>query len=511
MQIISADSFDFDWPEPADAELSWRWDEMHIPQPIVPMAQEYRRLIGEHRGQRTMVVNGYPFSSGSGLPKVIPAPDGRSWPELWFELYEGRARSLTLSIRDADYASMSTKELAGALPEIFKTAVEVNSSTHFEGVRREAELAEFCEAHFGGDGARRAGTLLQGFENETAAAGTALEALGELVSELPEVAAAITAGDYGDIESRPGGELFRAEFDAFLDRYGWRAETWADLATPTWTEDPTVPMAQIAQYLAQPEHTDDHRARSAGQREKAVRAAEEALPDQASREQLHALIAELARYVAVREGRALWQLTAVGVLRVPLLELGRRFVAADVLDRPDDAVYLYFEDADALARGRLGDARTLVAGRRSDHARWQHTRPPELLGADPDGPLPPAALAQSGAEPPAAPDDRTVTGTAASAGIVRGVARVIFGLDEAAKLHPGEVLVCRSTAPPWTPLLAVAGAIVTNTGGVLSHTAIVAREYAIPAVVGTKVATDRIPDGATVTVDGDRGTVTIES
>jgi pyruvate,water dikinase len=87
---------------------------------------------------------------------------------------------------------------------------------------------------------------------------------------------------------------------------------------------------------------------------------------------------------------------------------------------------------------------------------------------------------------------------------------VILDLADSDRLEGGDVLVCPSTAPPWTPLFAIAGAVVTDTGGVLSHTAIAAREYALPAVVGTGVATHRIPDGATVTVDGAQGIVRIE-
>jgi pyruvate,water dikinase len=78
-------------------------------------------------------------------------------------------------------------------------------------------------------------------------------------------------------------------------------------------------------------------------------------------------------------------------------------------------------------------------------------------------------------------------------------------------LQPGEVLVCRATTPAWTPLFGVAGAVVTNAGGALSHTAIVAREFGIPAVLGTQNGTSFIPDGATVTVDGTAGVVTIQA
>jgi pyruvate,water dikinase len=103
-----------------------------------------------------------------------------------------------------------------------------------------------------------------------------------------------------------------------------------------------------------------------------------------------------------------------------------------------------------------------------------------------------------------------MNGNAASAGQVTGTARVILTLDDAERLNQGEILVCPATMPPWTPLFAIASAVVTDHGGILSHTAIVAREYQIPAVVGTKVGTSLIEDGATITVDGTAGTVKLE-
>jgi pyruvate,water dikinase len=89
------------------------------------------------------------------------------------------------------------------------------------------------------------------------------------------------------------------------------------------------------------------------------------------------------------------------------------------------------------------------------------------------------------------------------------VARIVRSLDEADRLAPGDVLVAETTTPPWTPLFATLAAVVTDTGGVLSHCAVVAREYGMPAVVGTGDGTDRIPDGAAVEVDGDAGVVRI--
>jgi pyruvate,water dikinase len=110
----------------------------------------------------------------------------------------------------------------------------------------------------------------------------------------------------------------------------------------------------------------------------------------------------------------------------------------------------------------------------------------------------------------AAVEGQVIKGVGVSKGSVRARARVILELRDSDKLQPGEVLVCRTTSAPWSPLIAIAGGVVTDTGGLLSHSAIVAREYAIPCVTGTRSATTLIPDGATVTVDGEKGTVTLE-
>jgi pyruvate,water dikinase len=98
-------------------------------------------------------------------------------------------------------------------------------------------------------------------------------------------------------------------------------------------------------------------------------------------------------------------------------------------------------------------------------------------------------------------------GNAGSPGKVSGTARIIRSLDEADRLHPGDILVTEFTAPPWTPLFATVAAVITDAGGILSHCAVVAREYGIPAVVGTGRATATIRDGQQVEVDGNAGLV----
>lgn len=113
---------------------------------------------------------------------------------------------------------------------------------------------------------------------------------------------------------------------------------------------------------------------------------------------------------------------------------------------------------------------------------------------------------------PVAPstDPRVINGIAASPGTFRGTAKVVRSLTEASKLQRGDIMVCEMTLPPWTPLFATVGAVVTDTGGVLSHSAVIAREYRLPCVVGTMNGTAVIKDGMTLTVDGSRGIVCIE-
>jgi pyruvate,water dikinase len=116
-----------------------------------------------------------------------------------------------------------------------------------------------------------------------------------------------------------------------------------------------------------------------------------------------------------------------------------------------------------------------------------------------------------GTPPQPSDEPGVLRGNPGSPGVVRGCARVLRSLPEAAELREGEVLVAETTAPPWTPLFATAAAVVTDTGGILSHSAVVAREYRIPAVVGTGLATATIKSGQTIEVDGDAGIVRVLS
>ena len=145
-----------------------------------------------------------------------------------------------------------------------------------------------------------------------------------------------------------------------------------------------------------------------------------------------------------------------------------------------------------------------VARRRALQEQYRAKLPPLYLGLRPEAMTSPDEIpAESSAR-------HSVKGIAASPGVYRGRARVVLSLDEASALENGDILVARALTPPWTPFFGIVGAIVTNSGGAISHGAVVAREFGIPAVVGTGNGTSFIPDGSIVTVDGTAGEVTVE-
>jgi pyruvate,water dikinase len=283
---------------------------------------------------------------------------------------------------------------------------------------------------------------------------------------------------------------------------------------PTWAENPTLPLTMIGHYINDPARSPAASIkRSKEQRDEAQQQVETKLSAD-KLPQFRELLATCQAHVPISEGRALWQLISVGSLRVPFLALGKKLVAAGALDRPEQVFHFSIGELKDAASAPNQAMKKIAAEREAEFKSWHELTPPPFIGAPPDPTqLPPEVIPLLtlffGVGEPSV-ENKEIKGQAASKGVVTAKARVLMDLDEADKLQPGEVLVCRTTAPPWTPLFAIAGAVVTDSGGVLSHSAICAREYAIPCVVATQVATSVIKDGMTLTVDGTKGIVRIE-
>ncbi len=289
----------------------------------------------------------------------------------------------------------------------------------------------------------------------------------------------------------------------FLARYGHRAVAEIDPGMPRWSEDPEHILGMLINYLhvQDPDQAPDRQfARAAGHAESRVRSlVERARGRSRLRARLVQLCLDRARLLCgLRELPKFYFILVFAEMRRQLSAVGAELARSGRISHADDVFFLDFEEARVGLRG--ADLHGLVAARRAVYrSELQRRRVPRILlsdGTDVEAVILTTAPAADGA----------LAGTPASAGIATGRVRVIMD-PVGAHLEPGEILVVPSTDPGWTPLFLTAGALVMEMGGVISHGAVVAREYGIPAVVGVPDATARLHTGQAVVVDGSAGTV----
>jgi phosphohistidine swiveling domain-containing protein len=297
----------------------------------------------------------------------------------------------------------------------------------------------------------------------------------------------------------------QAGLSSFLRLYGHRGVAEIDLGLPRWSEDPTYIIEVLASYLRldDPELAPDVQFRRA-EREAGEMVAEltrRARNKGRLRGELAGFLLRRARDLSgLREMPKFCMILLFARARELLWEVGEDLAKAGRLERSEDVFFLSLPEARAALAGE--DLRIVVRERRIDYEReLERRRVPRILLSD--GTTPTGEARDAPEE-----KDGLLRGTAASGGVVVGVARVVLDPSGAA-LEPGEILVAPSTDPGWTPLFLTAGGLVMEMGGAMSHGAVVAREYGIPAVVGVPDATERIVTGQRITVDGAAGTIAI--
>ena len=292
------------------------------------------------------------------------------------------------------------------------------------------------------------------------------------------------------------------EVTKFLDAYGFRCIGEIDIGVPRWSEDPTHVLGSIANYVRLGDAALSPDAKFA----ESAREADAMIRELLGRVRGPRRIAVRFVLSRVRELIGLRETPKYNLIRLaatPARELlkpvGEQLADVGRIPDPEAIYFLTIPEARRALAGE--DLNGVVVARRAEFARerTRHHIPRVLLS---DGTDAEALLAPL-------PDSRTLVGSPASPGTTSGQARVIFS-PEGARIEPGEILVAPSTNPGWTPLFLTAGGLVMEMGGAMSHGAVVAREYGIPAVVGVAGATDRIRSGATITVDGAAGTVQLD-
>ncbi|MDQ6753822.1 MAG: PEP-utilizing enzyme [Actinomycetota bacterium] len=299
---------------------------------------------------------------------------------------------------------------------------------------------------------------------------------------------------------------------AFLVRFGHRAVAEIDLGMPRWREDPAHLLGAIANYLrvTDPQQAPDVQfARAAAQAEEK---AKDLVARAARRGRLRAAMVRLAlrrarQLCGLREQPKYYLIVMLAALRRQLAAVGAELARSARIAEAGDVFFIQPDEVRVGLRG--ADLHQLVADRRRVYERELRRRYiPRLLLSDGTDVEAAAARTPGPTAADREPGRPVLSGSPASAGTVTGKARVILD-PVGARLEPGEILVAPSTDPGWTPLFLTAGALVMEMGGTISHGAVVAREYGIPAVVGVPDATLRLATGQTITVDGAAGTITL--
>lgn len=304
---------------------------------------------------------------------------------------------------------------------------------------------------------------------------------------------------------------FRAAFDRFLEAYGCRGPNEFDIREHSWETRPELALSLIDNVRRSPDEVSPElrQERLRDRRLQVVGEIREALagdPEKAAK--FESALRSTAIFIPGRERTKSNIIKAINEVRVAIFELGRRAVEQGVFADVTDVTMLLESELDAYAADPQAFS-VVIAERLASYQELWEIEPPFIIAG---AVKPLREWTRRDSEKIAATVERgqVLAGVGGCAGRHTGVARVLLTPEDADDLEPGDVLVAPATDPAWTPLFLTAGAVVVNVGGRNSHAVIISRELGIPCVVSVTGATDIIPDGATLTVDGGTATVTIE-
>jgi rifampicin phosphotransferase len=535
------------FPSADEVEGFWSFDKMHAPRPVTPLSSELiipglswgfttaqeeydSPLVVDHK-----IVNYYYYARfyAHDDEKVVNDRLSRYETTLWAKVptvgprweteWKPELIKLVEENKRADWSKLSDDEILVKLQWFMD---HMGHQWYVHGHINFALLAASTFCDFYDDIMKPTDTTesyqcLQGYRTRSVDATQALWSLSRTIRNNPELKKMYESTDpktlLGELAKSDEGRSFLTKFDEFLFEFGWRSDAVYDMADITWREEPSIPLAAVGAYLglADTEDPEKHFTNSVAKRERLMAAVRAKVANDPEK------LASLEKYygaasynLPLTEDHAFWiDQSGVAVFRRFVTEVGKRLAANGAIASAEDIHYLFVDELrDAVRTGK--DYKGIAATRRAEMAEWAKVSPPPVLGTPP----PPApdpfmdalVVRLLGITPPEEnPDPMLIKGVAGSGGKITGKARVVRSLSEATDIDEGDIVVCEMTLPPWVPMFSIAGAFVTDTGGVLSHCAIVAREFGLPAVVGTMFGTSAIKDGQTVTVDGDAGTVRI--
>ncbi|MFI1933248.1 rifamycin-inactivating phosphotransferase [Streptomyces sp. NPDC020330] len=346
--------------------------------------------------------------------------------------------------------------------------------------------------------------------NITSEMGLALLDVADVIRPLPEVLAFLRdAGHLEDatfldeLAKTEGGDEAREAIEAYLDRYGMRCVGEIDITRPRWRERPTMLVPVILDNVRNfrpgaAERRFEQGRRKAGEKERDVLSRLRALPDgDRKADETQRMIERVRTFIGYREYPKYGIVCRYFVYKRALLAEAERLVRDHVLPEKEDAFYLTFQELHEAVRSNRADEQ-LIQRRKEAFWSYHALTPPRVLTSEGEA----VTGAYRRDDVPAG----ALTGLPVSAGTVEGRARVVLDMAEA-DLEAGDILVTAFTDPSWSPLFVGIAGLVTEVGGLMTHGAVIAREYGLPAVVGVEQATRLIRDGQRIRVHGIDGYV----
>jgi len=533
----------FDPPGPG----TWKLDPVHFPRPVTRYWAEthpepFRRGFGEFTRFYGMLIdtldtaypNGFSYTSMKpAAPEDVPSRiaraqevfQGKLWREQlteWDDVVKPRSVAAHREIQAVDPDALSDEELAAYLTRCHEHhAAMITQHMRFTAAAM-VPTGDFL-AHVGAWTALPPADLLDLLRG---AAPVSAGASGELEQLVSSIADDDRARELLDSSSDPAGVLAELRaldggagpaINAYLDLVGWRLLDGFDISGPCALELPDVLLRAIR--VAAEGHDS-----GSSSVEAQIAAVRGKVPEE-HREEFDELLGEARLTYRIRDERGVFSdIWASGLMRRAALAAGRRLARDGRIAEPEHLIDATVAEMRALLGGATAPNADELAARAGYRRTHSAKEAPAVLGDPPTAPPDPSGLPPGAARMMQAMgiamgemlgsseeqhEEHVLRGLAASRGVYEGPARRIAGPGEFDRITKGDVLVTESTSEAFNILLPLLGAIVTDSGGLLSHSAIVAREYGIPGVVGTREATGLIADGARVRVDGDTGHVTV--
>ncbi len=357
--------------------------------------------------------------------------------------------------------------------------------------------------------------LHSGFEN-------AFTTITERMSEVADVAIQLGLVDtfktstledlLPALETTENGRKWIEQFDEYIRQYGFIRRRGMEICTPTWWEDPKLALADIQRFVITGGgvRSVESRPRLAARRKEVEEEVVAKVPPEEREMFRKLMVCSQASSVFSEEHTMYVEMLAFSIIRLAAMEFGRRFTAKGMLDDPNDIMFVH---SDEIAHSGMiqetCDLKKMVERRKEEYAGYrevENTHPfilgdPTKLGEVVDADV---VFAVNAAPPVAKAEEvgATLVGCAGAPGVAEGEALILMGDEDMDKVRAGVILVVPATTASWTPVFNIVKAVVTDGGGYLTHALIVAREFGIPAVVGTQEATRKIRTGQHVKVDG---------